>query len=36
MSTLEGLIREKVKNSDFGEEIASDDDFEIDDFDENV
>ena len=35
MEILETLVREKVKNVDFGEEISSDDDFEINDFDEN-
>ena len=35
MNTLEGLIREKVKNGDFTEEAVTDDDFEIDDFDDN-
>ena len=35
MDKLEGLVREKVKSADFGEELASDEDFEIADFDEN-
>ncbi len=35
MNTLETLIREKVKNGDLTEETVSDDDFDIDDFDEN-
>ena len=35
MNTLEGMIREKVKSGDFGEDVTSDDDFEINDFDEN-
>ena len=35
MDKLEGLVREKVKNVDFGEELSSDEDFEIGDFDEN-
>ena len=35
MNTLESLIREKVKNGDFGEDAASDEDFEINDFDDN-
>ena len=35
MDTLEAQIREKVKNADFGEELLSEDDFEINDFDEN-
>ena len=35
MNTLENLIREKVKSGEFGEEAVSDDDFEIEDFDEN-
>ena len=35
MNSLEALIREKVKNGDLGEENVTDDDFEIDDFDEN-
>ena len=35
MASLEALIREKVKNGDMGEESVTDDDFEIDDFDEN-
>jgi recombination protein RecA len=35
MDSLEAQIREKVKNADFGEELLSDDDFEINDFDEN-
>ena len=38
MSKLEGLIREKVSSSDFGDEVsgADDEDFEIADFDEEV
>ncbi len=35
MDTLEGLIRERVKNGELGEDAAADDDFEIDDFDDN-
>ena len=35
MNTLEALIREKVNNGELGEEGASDDDFDIDDFDDN-
>ena len=35
MNTLETLIREKVKNGDLGEDTVTDDDFDIDDFDEN-
>ena len=35
MDKLEGLVREKVKSADFGEELGSDEDFEIADFDEN-
>ena len=35
MSSLEAIIREKVKNGDLGEDTVSDDDFDIDDFDEN-
>ena len=35
MDKLEGLIRERVKTADFGEELSSDEDFEIKDFDEN-
>ncbi len=35
MATLEGLIRDKVKNMDFGEELSGEDEFEINDFDEN-
>ena len=35
MNSLEALIREKVKNGDIGEESVTDDDFDIDDFDEN-
>ena len=35
MDKLEGLVREKVKSTDFGEELGSDEDFEIADFDEN-
>ena len=35
MATLEGLIREKVSSGEFSEDAASDDDFEIDDFDDN-
>lgn len=35
MNTLESLIREKVKNGDFSEDAASDEDFEINDFDDN-
>ena len=37
MSTLETLVREKVKNAeDSGEAVLSDDDFEIEDFDEEL
>ena len=35
MNSLEALIRERVKNGDVGEESVTDDDFDIDDFDEN-
>ena len=35
MNTLEGLIRDKVRNGELGEDAASDDDFDIDDFDDN-
>ncbi len=36
MDKLEGLVREKVKNVDFGDELSgSDEEFEIADFDEN-
>ena len=35
MDKLETLVREKVANSNFGEELMDDDDFEIEDFDEN-
>jgi recombination protein RecA len=34
MDKLEALVREKVKSMDAGEELASDEDFEISDFDE--
>ncbi len=37
MTKLEGLVREKVKNAeDSGEAVLSDDDFEIEDFDEEI
>ena len=37
MSTLEALVREKVQNAaDSGEAVLSDDDFEIEDFDEEL
>ena len=35
MAKLEAIVREKVANMGAGEELASDDDFEIDDFDMN-
>jgi len=35
MNTLEGLIRDKVKNGELGDDAVSDDDFDIDDFDDN-
>ena len=35
MDKLEALVREKVQNADFSEELTSDEDFEIKDFDEN-
>ena len=35
MATLEGLIREKVQSGALGEDVSSDDDFDINDFDDN-